>query len=274
MDEVELVAKRSALDQSLDNSQKSISFLSIANSALGPINVNFDAETEKQILSAKDYQRVYDFGANWSETYQASALHDGHSLVEKTAQLRYLLNNFGKRFSVNLVVGNAAYGFKPEFSSLHEFAMKLGGVSKGKMKLGAEGKRNGHKAIELASKTNSLAYILQTSSVQELLGYAKLNNVGSIVYALCRISEDGRGSAASELMKIKGNSYFERRGVTSNEISSRLGEFAVFGTAEQVSSQIRSLIDHGRARKVALYPVFKNSQDLIEQMKTLSKIIE
>jgi hypothetical protein len=217
---------------------------------------------------------VYDFGANWSETYQASALHDGHSLVEKTAQLRYLLNNFGKRFSINLVVGNAAYGFKPEFSTLHEFAMKLSGVSKGKIKLGAEGKRNGQKAIELASRTNSLAYILHTSSVQELLGYAKLNNVSSVVYALCRISEDGRGIAASELMKIKGNSYFERRGVDSNAISSRLGEFAVFGTAENVSSQIRSLIDRDRARKVALYLVFKNSQDLIEQLRAFSKVIE
>ena len=270
---MELAIKRSVLERSLDNSQKTISFLSIVNSALGSINVNFDAETQKETLNSEEYEKVYDFGEHWSETYQASALHDGQSLVEKAAEVRSMLKKFGRRFSANLVVGNAAYGFKPEFSSLHELAMKLSGASKHRLKLGVEGKRNGKLAIELASKTNSMAYVLHTASVHELLGYAKTNHVDSIVYALCRFSEEGMGHAASDLMRIKGASYFERRGVSTEQISSRLGEFAMFGTGWEVALQIRKLIDRGTASKIALYPVFSDSKDLINQMKLLSQVI-
>lgn len=225
------------------------------------------------MLTDGDYEKVYDFGEHWSETYQASALHDRQSLVEKAAEIRNLLNRFGKKFSANLVVGNAAYGFKPDFSSLHDLAMKISGASKKPLKLGVEGKRNGKRAIELALKTNSMAYVLHTASAHDLLGYAKTHHVDSIVYALCRFAEEGRAHAASDLMRIKGTSYFERRGVTTGQISSRLGEFAVFGTGEEVALQIRKLIDHGTASKIALYPIFENSKDLMMQMKMLSGVI-
>ncbi len=271
---MELAVKRSALDKSLDNSQKTISFLSIANSALGSVNVNFDAETEKEMLADGDYEKVYEFGTHWSETYQASTLHNGQSLVEKAAEIRTLLNKFSSKFSPNLVVGNGAYGFKPDFHALHELTMKLNGSSRRRLKLGAEGRRNGKRAIELASKTNSMAYVLHTTSVNELLGYANTNHVDSIVYALCRLSECTRGQAASDLMRIKGTSYFERRGLSTQEISLRLGEFALFGTGKEVASQIRMLIDCGKASKVALYPVFENSKDLIKQIKMLSEVVE
>ncbi|MGI0083756.1 MAG: hypothetical protein ACREBQ_01605, partial [Nitrososphaerales archaeon] len=209
----------------------------------------------------------------WSETFQASALCDGQSLVEKAARVRGLLGKFGKKFSANLVVGNTAYGFKPRFSSLNELAMKLSGASDSRLKLGVEGKRNGKRSIELASKTNSMAYVLHTASVHELLEYAKTHHVDSIVYALCRLSEEGRGRSASDLMRIKGASYFERRGVSTEQTSSRLGEFALFGTGTEVALQIRRLIDHRTAGKIALYPVFSDTKDLIKQMKILSQVI-
>ncbi len=225
------------------------------------------------MLADEDYERVYEFGTHWSETYQASALKDGQSLVEKAAEIMILLKMFGMRFSANLVLGNKAYGFKPDFHAFQELAMKVSGCSRKRLKLGAEGMRNGRRAIEVAFKTNSMAYVLHTASVNELLGYARTSHVDSIVYALCRLSDDTRGRAASELMRIKGTSYFERRGVSTHEISLRLGEFAVFGTGEEIASQIRRLIDQGKASKVALYPVFENSKDLIKQMKMLSEVI-
>jgi hypothetical protein len=235
--------------------------------------VNFDAETQKEMLTDSDYEKVYQFGTHWSETFQASAIGNTQSIIERAAQIRILLNRFGNRLSANLVVGNGGYGFKPDFNALHELTLKLTGFSGKRLKLGVEGRKNGKRAIELASKSDSTAYVLHTPSVHDLLEYAQNNKVKTTVYTLCRFSEISRSNAASELMRIKGTSYFERRGLSSHEISLKLGEFAVFGTTAEVALQLRTLIDKRKANNVALYPVFENQRDLIKQMRMLSEIL-
>lgn len=70
-------------------------------------------------------------------------------------------------------------------------------------------------------------------------------------------------------MRIKGTTYFERRRILREEISQRLGEFSIFGTGEEISSQIRSLVSRG-ASKVVLYPVFQGTSDLLNQMNALA----
>src|ERR1700730_3892676 len=97
----------------MTNSQKTISFLSLVNSSLGRVNVNFDAETTAESLDCESFSRIYELGLRWSETYQSSS-HISPS--EHAAQIRQLLWEFGRRFSANLVLGNAAYGFrKPNY---------------------------------------------------------------------------------------------------------------------------------------------------------------
>lgn len=231
--------------------------------------MNFDAETSNEILETDHYSRVYDLGLPWSETFQASTLG---SIVSKASLIKELLKKFGKRFSANLVIGNAAYGLRPDYDLLHNMTLRIAPLSQRELKLGAEGLVNGKRAIDLAAQTNSVAYILQTTSINELLNYANERKVRFMVYTLCRISET-RAMASAELMHIKGTAYFERRKVLRDEISQRLGEFSMFGTGSEITSQIRSLISRG-ASKVVLYPVFENTRDLIRQMNLLSDWIE
>ncbi|MDG7001244.1 MAG: hypothetical protein JRN15_19280, partial [Nitrososphaerota archaeon] len=202
----------------------------------------------------------------WSETFQASK--GTSSAVNKSARIKQLLRKFGKRFSANLVIGNAAYGLKPDYGQLHNMTLKLAPLSARELKLGAEGSINGKRAIDLAASTGSIAYILHTSSIDELLDYARSRGVRFMVYTLCRIAES-RSMAAADLMRIKGTGYFERRRVLREEISTRLGEFSIFGTGQEITSQINTLVSGG-ADKVVLYPVFESLKDLIRQMNMLS----
>lgn len=213
---------------------------------------------------------MYDLGVAWSETFQASK--EGDSATGKSALIKNLLQKFGRRFSANLVIGNAAYGLRPDYNALHSMTLKLAPLSLRELKLGAEGVVNGKKAIDLAAMTGSTAYILHTTSVDELLNYAKSRGVRFMVYTLCRISNSG-SQAAQELMRIKGTSYFERRKILRDEISTRLGEFSIFGTGEEITRQVKGLVSHG-ASKVVLYPVFESVKDLIRQMNMLSDWIE
>ena len=249
--------------------QKTISLLSIVNSALGNINVNFDAETTNESLEMEDYGRIHDLGVSWSETFQASK--EG-SASRKSALIKRLLKEFRTRLSANLVIGNAAYGLRPSYDSLEHMALRLTPLSSRELKLGAEGSSNGKRAIDLAAKTGATAYILHTSSIDGLLCYAKEENVEFMVYTLCRVS-DSKALAAADLMRIKGTGYFERRKVLREEISQRLGEFSIFGTGEEVTSQVKSLVARG-ASKVVLYPVFEGTADLISQINLLSDWIE
>ncbi|HVB12886.1 MAG TPA: hypothetical protein VNE86_07110 [Nitrososphaerales archaeon] len=237
---------------------------------MGKVNVNFDAETSQEILEFDNYSKVYDLGVPWSETFQAS-LHDG-SLVSKSALIKQLLKKFGKHLSANLVIGNAAYGLRPDYDLLQHMTLRIAPLSKRELKLGAEGLVNGRKAVDLAAKTGSTAYMLHTSSIGDLLNYARERKVRFMIYTLCRVAET-RAIAATELMRIKGTSYFERRGILREEISQRLGEFSIFGPEEEIASQIRSLVSRG-ASKVVLYPVFQNMNDLISQMNMISDWIE
>ncbi len=205
----------------------------------------------------------------WSETFQASSLGP---LVSRASIIKELLKKFGKRFSANLVIGNAAYGLRPDYDLLHNMTLRIAPLSQRELKLGAEGLVNGKKAIDLAAQTNSVAYILHTTSINELLSYASESKVRFMVYTLARIAET-RAIAAAELMHIKGTAYFERRRILRDEISQRLGEFSIFGTGEDVVMQVRSLVSRG-ASKVVLYPVFSGAKDLISQMNLLSDWIE
>ena len=231
--------------------------------------MNFDAETTSERLDMEDYGRVHDLGARWSETFQAS--REG-SACAKSALIKRLLREFRTHLSANLVIGNAAYGLHPSYDSLERMALRLASLSNREFKLGAEGSTNGKKTIDLAAKTGATAYILHTSSIDRLLDYAKEKNVRFMVYTLCRIAES-RAHAAAELMRIKGTGYFERRKVLREEISQRLGEFSIFGTGEEVATQVKSLVARG-ATKVVLYPVFQGISDLITQMNLLSDWIE
>ncbi|MDG6997860.1 MAG: hypothetical protein JRN15_01960 [Nitrososphaerota archaeon] len=249
--------------------QKTISLLSIVNSSLGSVNVNFDAETRSERLDFEDYGRVHDLGARWSETFQASK--EG-SARAKSSLIKKLLKEFKSHFSANLVIGNAAYGLRPSYGSLEHMTLRLTPLSSRELKLGAEGSTNGRKTIDLAAKTGATAYILHTSSIDGLLDYAKEKRVRFMVYTLCRIAES-RALAAADLMRIKGTGYFERRKVLREDISQRLCEFSIFGTGEEVASQVKSLVARG-ASKVVLYPVFQGTSDLISQMNSLSDWIE
>lgn len=221
------------------------------------------------LLSMEDYARVHDLGLRWSETFQASK--EG-SARTKSALIKKLLREFRTRLSANLVIGNAAYGLRPSYDSLEHMVLRLTRLSNSDLKLGAEGVVNGKRAIDLAARTGAIAYILHTSSIDVLLDYAKERNVRFMVYTLCRIGES-RAIAAADLMRIKGTGYFERRKVLREEISQRLGEFSIFGTGEEISSQVDLLVTRG-ASKVVLYPVFQGTGDLISQMKMLSNWIE
>lgn len=179
------------------------------------------------------------------------------------------MERYNGRLSANLVIGNAAYGIRSNFASLQEMTMKLSNTECGELKLGAEGRINGRKAIDLASKTGSIAYVLHTSFLNDLLGYANERKVASMVYSLCRLSEFDGNSAKQEAVRIKGTGYFERRGVACDEVLSRAGEFGIFGKSEDVVREIRSLIDSG-VSKVVLYPIFCSADDLARQLALLS----
>jgi hypothetical protein len=227
--------------------------------------VNFDAETAHQALREEEYRKIYDFGVSWSETFQSSLFHDHDGI----SRIETLLKEFGERLSINLVIGNAAYGLKPSFSSLERMARRL---SRSGMKLGVESRMYGRKAIDLASEIGASAYILHTGAMEELLRYSTSKGVSSSVYTLCRISGSG-SSAVSEIVSIKGDGYFKRRGVAFEDISAKLGNLAIYGTRRSVVEQISSIFDLG-ARKVVLYPVFAGTNDLLNQMRELGEIIE
>ncbi|MDA4130522.1 MAG: hypothetical protein OK457_07100 [Thaumarchaeota archaeon] len=253
----------------MSNSQKTISFLSMVNSTLGPINVNFDAETSSQCLDIEAFSGIYDLGLRWSETYQSSTRE---SLTERSALIRQLLWEFGRRFSANLVLGNIAYGLNPKYKMLQHIALHVAPVSNDQLKLGAEGLTNGMKAIDLAAQTRAFAYLLHTSSVDKLIEYSKERGVKFMVYSLLRIAET-RSIAAQELMRLKGTEYFERRGVQRDDAQERLGEFSILGCTEEITDQILSFINRG-ASKVVLFPVFKNQKDLMKQLNLLSNCLE
>lgn len=235
------------------------------NSSLGPVNVNFDAETDSERLEAEHYGKVYDLGVTWSETFQASS---NGQMVSRSAVIKKLLKKFGKRLSANLVIGNAAYGLKPKYDMLQHMTLRIAPLSTKELKLGAEGIVNGKRAIDLALETGATAYILHTTAIDHLLEYAREKKVRFMVYTLCRVAET-RAIAAADLMRIKGTTYFERRKVLREDISQRLGEFSIFGTGEEINSQIKSLVSKG-ASKVVLYPVFQGTRDLLNQMNMLA----
>ncbi|MFI5420797.1 MAG: hypothetical protein ACHQ1H_07495 [Nitrososphaerales archaeon] len=254
----------------MSNSQKTISFLSLVNSSLGPVNVNFDAETSSEILAAESFAKIYDLGLKWSETYQASSLV---SASERSAFIRELLWEFGRRFSANLVIGNSAYGLEnPHHRELRHLTLEVLAASNGLLKLGAEGLRNGRKAIDLAARTGACAYILRTGAANSLIDYAKVSGVRFMVYSLLRLAET-KSIAADQLIRIKGTGYFERRGVARDNVAVRIGEFSIFGSCEEIMAQITSLLDRG-ASKVVLFPVFENQKDLRSQLNLLSNCTE
>lgn len=170
------------------------------------------------------------------------------------------------------MIGNAACGLRPDYGLLQHMTLRIAPLSKKELKLGAEGMVNGKKAIDLAAETGSTAYILHTSSIEDLLNYACERKVRFMIYTLCRVAET-RAIATAELMRIKGTGYFERRRILREEVSQRLGEFSIFGPGEEIVSQIRSLVARG-ASKVVLYPVFQDMKDLIRQMNMISNWIE
>jgi hypothetical protein len=253
----------------MNNSQKTISFLSLVNSSLGPLNVNFDAETATESLDVNCFSKVYDLGLKWSETFQSTART---SASERASLIKQLLNKFGKRFSANLVIGNAAYGIDSNYRILRHMALRVALGSNEELKLGAEGLSNGKRAIDLAAQTGSFAYILHTSSVESLMEYSKERGVNFMVYTLLRMAET-RSIAARELMRIKGSEYFVRRGVARDDVSQRLAGFSIFGSAEEIISQVLSFVNRG-ASKVVLFPVFENQRDLIDQLSMLSNCLE
>ncbi|MDH2902132.1 MAG: hypothetical protein PXY39_14280 [archaeon] len=224
--------------------------------------MNFDAEGKDQALQGNEYKEVYDFGLHWSETFQSSHF-DGDS-----ARIIDLVREFGRRLSINLVIGNAAYGLKPKFDSLEKIVRELSGECQ--IKLGAEGKVYGKRAIDLASGIHATAYILHTPSMDELLDYAKSKKVCSFVYTLCRIS-GSKPSAISEISSKK-EGYFKRRGIALEEISRNIANFAVYGTRDEVAAQISVILDQG-ASKVVLCPVFYGTRDMLNQMKELGRVV-
>ena len=184
-----------------------------------------------------------------------------------------MLRSYRRLLSANLVIGNAAYGLKPRRQTLdhagNTLASCLLSCRAGDLKLGAEGVSNGKKAVELASRTNSVAYILHTPAAAQLISYARSKNVQYVIYTLCRIAET-ESRASCELLRIKGTSYFERRGVLRDNISTSTAEFSIFGSGDRIVQKIRQFIDHYGASKVVLYPVFESYKDLIGQLKLLS----
>jgi hypothetical protein len=52
----------------------------------------------------------------------------------------------------------------------------------------------------------------------------------------------------------------------------KVGDYAVFGTGEEVCGQIGNLLSLGTG-KVVLCPVFKGTKDMLIQMKKLEQII-
>lgn len=235
---------------------------------MGGVNVNFDAETERESLCEEDYEKVYDLGVHWSETFQAS--HGSNRIT----QAHRLLTDYGRLLGANIVIGNRAYGLTPSSSLLESAGTRLSTISSNRqIKLGAEGEKNGKKAIDLALKTNSIAYILHTPIANLLMDYARASAVKYALYTLCRIGES-EALAASDLMRIKGTAYFERRGVLRDNISTQLNNFAVYGTGEEVTKKIRDYVDVKGASKVVLYPVFDSFKDLLGQMRLLSRSME
>jgi hypothetical protein len=179
------------------------------------------------------------------------------------------VRKFGQSLSINLVIGNKAYGLNPKFDSFEKISRGLSGECQ--VKLGVEGRVFGKRAIDLASEIGATAYILHTTRLKELLDYASSRNVTSIVYTLCRISDSSKSSAISEIMSIKAP-YFKRRGIELSEIPMKVGDYAVFGTGEEVCGQISNLLELG-AGKVVLCPAFKGTKDMLIQMKKLEQII-
>lgn len=175
----------------------------------------------------------------------------------------------------NIVIGNRAYGLTPSSSLLESAGARLSTISRGgrQIKLGAEGERNGKKAIDLAFKTNSIAYILHTPIANQLMDYARAKGVIYALYTLCRIGES-EALAASDIMRIKGTSYFERRGILRDNISTQLNNFAIYGTRDLVTKKIRDYVDVKGASKIVLYPVFDSFKDLLGQMRLLSQSME
>jgi len=117
----------------------------MVNSSLGPVNVNFDAETTSEILDCESFSGIYDLGLKWSETYQSSTKV---SASESSLLIRQLLWEFGRRFSANLVLGNAAYGLKnPNHRMLRHLALDVASAAGQGLKLGAEGEINGKRGF-------------------------------------------------------------------------------------------------------------------------------
>jgi hypothetical protein len=173
----------------------------------------------------------------------------------------------------NIVIGNKAYGLRPSSSFLDTAGAFLSTISKSQIKVGAEGEKNGKRAIDLASKTNSIAYILHTPIADLLMDYAMSNGVKYVLYTLCRIGES-EALAACDLMRIKGIGYFERRGILRDNISTQLNNFAIYGTRDDVTKKIRDYVDVRGVSKVVLYPVFDSFKDLLGQMRLLSQSME
>ena len=260
------MAKRSALFGS-DNIQKTISFLAITRSALGEVHTNFDAETINEELKQEEYLKPISLGFGWSETFQTSRLtQDAYERIENILRL------YRTSISMNLVIGNAAYGLNPSSKSLEQAARRLAPLcDRVGLKLGAEGWLNGVKVIDLAKKIGASAYILHTPLTGELLHYAKSKRIDSIVYTLCRIGKS-REEAMRDLIQIKGDGYFNRRGISRESIPMRLGDYALFGTTSDISEQILSIQANG-GTKVALYLVSQNLRDLVRQFSMLSSIL-
>ncbi len=243
--------------------------------------MNFDAETKSERLERGDYQKIYALGASWSETLQASACsiersgeeEDAHTTSKDSISIfSSFLKSFGRRLSANLVVGNSAYGLRPDIRAFERDGTRLALLSMREVKLGAEGMQNGRKAIDLAERTNSIAYILHTPAAADLMRYADSLGVRFVVYTLCRFSET-TSSAVAELLRMKGTGYFEWRGVLRDNVASSLRDFALFGTREDVVKGIRRFIDGFGASKVVLYPVFEGHRDLLGQARALAKCL-
>jgi hypothetical protein len=266
--------------------QASIYFLEAVSQHLGnKINVNFDAEGPSNALREEEYPIIYKAGYLWSETFQASASWT-QPVYKLARKISTLLERYGDRLSVNVVIGNRAYGIEnPSFrkmdSVIRELCLQMPSSN---IKIGAEGMKNGMKAIDLAAEFDLVAYLLQTPYLYSLLEYCKERGVRAVVYTPCRVcSIDNSKEAIREVLRIIGTGYFERRGLKLSEVDKdeqeqeeeeektldQINSFGIFGSLYDALKRISDLTSKG-VWKVVLSPMFENMGDLKRQLELLS----